>query len=63
MINNSCFSNSTVLSVEILRISETPINNGLLFSITQPKGDIEVSQFVNAYKASIVLSGEMPLGK
>src|SRR5690606_4443427 len=40
-----------------------PINNGLLSSITHPKGDMGVSQLVNAYKASIVLSGEIPGGK
>jgi hypothetical protein len=31
--------------------------------MTQPKGDIDVSQLVNANKASIVLSGEIPDGK
>jgi hypothetical protein len=33
-----------------------------LSSITHPSGDIELSQFVNAYRASIVLSGEIPEG-
>ena len=53
----------TVKSVESLNISETPIKTGLLSSITQHKGDIEFSQLVNAYNASIVLSGEIPFGK
>ena len=36
------------------------MNKGLLFSITQPNGAMDVSQAVNAYKASIILSGETP---
>jgi hypothetical protein len=43
----------------IFNISETPINKGLLSSITQPSGATDVSQAVKA-KASIVLSGETP---
>ena len=39
------------------------MNNGLLSSITQPKGATEVSQAVKAYKASMVLSGETPGNK
>ena len=35
-----------MLSVERLSISDTPTNKGLLSSITQPKGEIEVSQLV-----------------
>ena len=44
-------------------ISETPINKGLLFSITHPRGDIDVSQDENAYNPSMVLSGDTPVGK
>ena len=50
-------------SVDFLKISETPTNNGLLFSMTQPKGEIEVSHEVKANKPSIVLSGETPEGR
>ena len=56
-------SNSTVLSVEILNISEIPIKQGLLSIITQLSGEIEDSQSVKAYSASIVLSGEIPGGR
>ena len=52
-----------MLSVERRNISETPTKKGLLSSITQPRGEIDVSQFVKAYKASMVLSGEIPEGK
>ena len=31
--------------------------------LPQPKGEIDDSQAVNAYNASMVLSGEIPLGK
>ena len=41
----------------------TPIKRGLLSSIIQHKGEIEFSQFVNANKASMVLSGEIFGGK
>jgi hypothetical protein len=53
----------TVLSVDFIRISETPKKHGLLFSIIQESGEIETSQFVKAYKASIVLSGDIPEGR
>ena len=49
---------SSVWSVERRSISDTPIKLGLLSSITQPKGEIDVSQAVNAKRASMVLSGE-----
>ena len=62
-ISNSRFNKSTVRCVEIFNISETPMNNGLLSSITQPKGATEDSQAVNAYNASIILSGETPGGR
>ena len=63
LISSSSFNNSTVRLVEWRSISDTPTNKGLLSSMTQPKGDIDVSQLVNANKASIVLSGEIPDGK
>ena len=53
----------TVLSVDLINISETPRKQGLLFSIMHERGEIETSQLVNAYKASIVLSGEIPDGR
>ncbi len=62
-ISSSRLRSSTVRCVEIRSISLTPTKNGLWFSITQPSGAIEVSQAVNAYNASIVLSGETPGGK
>ena len=46
-------------SVDTRSIS-LPINRGLSSSITQPSGEIDTSQSVNEYKASIVLSGEIP---
>ena len=39
------------------------INNGLLFSIIQPSGEIDTSQLVKANSPSIVLSGETPFGR
>ncbi len=62
-ISSSFFKSSTVLSVERRSISDTPIKSGLFSSITQPKGEIAVSQAVKAKRASIVLSGEIPDGK
>jgi hypothetical protein len=59
-LNFPLFNNPTVLLVEIFNISETPINKGLLSSITQPRGATDVSQAVKAKRASIVLSGETP---
>ena len=44
-------------------ISETPMNKGLLSSMTQPNGEMEFSQLVKAYKASMVLSGDNPEGR
>jgi len=41
----------------------TPINLGLLSSIIQHNGEIEFSQVVNAYSASMVLSGDIFAGK
>lgn len=52
-----------MFSVERLSISDTPIKLGLLSSIIQPKGEMEVSHAVKAYNASMVLSGEIPDGK
>ena len=39
-----------------------PKNFGVLSSITHERGEIETSQSVKRYKASIVLSGEIPVG-
>ena len=47
-----------VLCVDICNI--TP-ENGVSESMTQPNGEIVNSQSVKLYKASIVLSGEIPL--
>ena len=62
-ISNSDFNKATVLSVERLNISLTPMKSGLLSSMIQPKGDIEDSQAEKAYRASMVLSGEIPAGR
>ena len=43
-------------------MSDTPINFGILSSITQDRGEIEISQLVKLYSASIVLSGDIPEG-
>ena len=60
LISSSLFKRKTVWSVFARRISETPINTGFSPSIIDELGDIETSQSVKAYKASIVLSGETP---
>lgn len=57
-ISNSSFSNDTVWSVFIFRMSETFRNIGLSPTITQAFGEIVTWQSVNAYNASIVLSGD-----
>ena len=61
-ISSSALSRSTVFSVLIFRMSVTPKNIGLSFTITHALGEIELSQLVNAYNASMVLSVEIPLG-
>ena len=62
-ISNSNFNKRTVVSAVTLRISETPINRGLSPSIIVEFGEIDTSQSVKAYRASIVLSGETPGNK
>ena len=62
-ISSSCLSRLTVRSVLRRNTSETVRKCGLLSSITQVMGEIAVSQAVKAYSASIVLSGDVPLGK
>ena len=62
-ISSSRFNKLIVLSVLTLRISVAPINRGLSPSITDEFGEIETSQSVNAYKASIDLSGDTPEAK
>src|SRR5690606_18923986 len=63
LISRLLLNNSTVLLVDRSNISVTPINNGLLSSMIQPNGEMEFSQLVKAYNASMVLSGEIPEGK
>jgi hypothetical protein len=60
LISNSLLKRKTVWSVFALSISDTPRKTGLSPSIIDELGDIETSQSVKAYKASIVLSGETP---
>jgi hypothetical protein len=60
-ISSSFLSKETVWSVFLLRISETVRNSGLSPTITQALGEIETSQSVKAYSASMVLSGETSL--
>ena len=62
-ISNSFLSKETVWSVFLLRISETERNSGLSPTITHAFGEIETSQSVKAYNASMVLSGETSLAK
>ena len=63
LTKSSAFNKSSVYPVDRISISLTPIKFGLLLSITQPSGDIDVSHDVNAYKASIDLSGDTLDGK
>ena len=53
-------SSDLVCSVDILNNSETPKNLGLSSTITQALGEILTSHSVNAYRASMVISGEVP---
>ena len=62
-ISSSNFNKRTVWSVLIFRISETPRKRGVSASIMEEFGEIDTSQSVNAYKASMVLSGETPGAK
>ena len=62
-ISSSSLRRATVLSVDIFRISFTPINLGFPASIIQQLGETDTSQLVKAYSASIVVSGEMPGAK
>ena len=55
------FNKSTVLFVDILSKSFTDINIGLSSIITQQFGETEISQLVNAYKASTTTLGDVPL--
>ena len=59
--------NEAVEALETFKKAEeeslTPINFGLSSTITQALGEIDTSQSVNAYKASIILSGDTPAGK
>ena len=46
--------------METLSNSLTEVNSGFLSITTQQFGETEISQFVNAYNASIVTLGEIP---
>ena len=54
---------SLVLKVDKRSNLLTDINSGLLSIIIQQFGEIDTSQLVNAYNASIVTVGETPLIK
>ena len=60
LISSSCFSKSIVLSADFFRTLLTVRKCGLLSSIIQQLGEILTSQSVKAYRASIVLSDEVP---
>ena len=51
---------STVRSVEWRSTSLTPRNSGFSPTITQQLGEMDTSQSVKAYNASIALSDEVP---
>ena len=59
-ISSSLRNSSNVPSTECFNTSDTVKNCGLLSAITQQLGEIDTSQSVKAYKASIVLSLEVP---
>ena len=58
LISSSSFNSSTVRLVEWRSISDTPTNKGLLSSITQPKGDIDVSHDFKLLSKTIYLCVE-----
>ena len=60
-ISSSFFRRETVWSVLYFRISETERNIGLSPTITHAFGEMETSQSVKAYRASIIISGETSL--
>ena len=49
--------------LQIFNISLTPTKRGFSASIIQALGEMLISQLVNAYSASIVLSGEIESNK
>ena len=59
-ISNSHFNSDLVCSTDKRSKSLTVVKIGFLSCTTQQLGDIFTSQSVNAYKASIVLSDELP---
>ena len=58
-ILSSSIKRFLVLSVFLFKISETPIKRGFSSDIIPEFGEMLVSQSVKAYKASIILSGEI----
>ena len=58
LISSSVLSNFFVDSAEYLSTSFTPKNFGFSLTITQAFGEIDTSQSVKAYKASIVTLGD-----
>ena len=52
-----------MLSVDVLSISLTPINSGLLSDIIQHKGDMDTSHCVKANRESILFCIDAPEGK
>ena len=46
--------------MEDFKISVTPINLGVSFSITQASGEMDTSQSVKAYSALMAISADMP---
>ncbi len=57
-ISNSFFSKVLVKSVENFKISFTPKNLGFSSTITHAFGEMDTSQSVKAYNASIVILGD-----
>ena len=60
LISSSLRNSACVWSTECFNTSDTVRNCGLLSAMTQQLGEMEISQSVKAYKASIVLSLEVP---
>ena len=57
-ISSSFWRSFLVESAEYFKISLTPKNCGFSLTITHAFGDIDTSQSVNAYSASIVILGD-----
>src|SRR5690606_41784721 len=59
-ISSSCFNKALVCLVLASRISFTERNTGLSPIMTQALGEMETSQSVKAYSASIAMPGDCP---